>query len=484
MNTKIIKTFFFFSIIIGLVNCNPEKAENQSYNFGKVKIIMTADSTEFKLKDIGAVQFSEIEQLTEGQVWIFVYPEKKYQTFLGIGGAITDASAETFAKLPKENQDKFIKSYFDKNDGIGYSVIRTNMNSCDFSSDMYTYIDEGDKELKSFDIGHDKKFKIPLIKKALEYSPDANIFLSPWSPPAFMKSNNDMLHGGNLLPEYFQSWAEYYIKFIEEYKKEGIDIWGLTIQNEPKAVQRWESCIYSAQEERDFLKNYLGPTLYKNNLRDKKVIFWDHNRDLIPERAHVMLDDPEAKKYVWGIGFHWYEPWSGGEMMFNNVEEVHKMYPDKNLFFTEGCADSYDSTKILNWRNGEKYAHSMINDFNCGTVGWTDWNILLDQNGGPNHVGNFCFAPVHANTETGELIYTPSYYYIGHFSKYIKAGAKRISSVPSRSQLECTTFQNPDGQFVTIVLNRTDKKIKYMLHIENKAADIEILPHSIQTILY
>ncbi|MEZ4906282.1 MAG: glycoside hydrolase family 30 protein [Saprospiraceae bacterium] len=171
-------------------------------------------------------------------------------------------------------------------------------------------------------------------------------------------------------------------------------------------------------------------------------------------------------------------------MMFQNVEEVHKMYPDKNLMFTEGCADSYDSSRIMDWSHGEKYAYSMINDFNCGTVAWTDWNILLDQFGGPNHVGNYCFAPVHANTDTDELIFTPAYYYIGHFSKYIQEGAQRISNACSRSQLQCTTFQNPDGQYCTIVLNKTSNNIKYFLVIDGKTAEVEILPHAIQTLLY
>ena len=185
------------------------------------------------------------------------------------------------------------------------------MNSCDFSSDSYTYVKENDKTLESFNIDHDRKFKIPLIKKALQKSPESKTFFSPWSPPAFMKSNNDMLHGGKLLPDFYNTWADYYVKYIKEYQKEGIDFWGMTIQNETMATQIWESCIYTAEEERDFLKNYLGPTLSKNKLQSKKVIFWDHNRDLITQRANVMLTDKDAAKYVWGIGFHWYENWSG-----------------------------------------------------------------------------------------------------------------------------------------------------------------------------
>lgn len=324
-----------------------------------------------------------------------------------------------------------------------------------------------------------------MIKKAIETANgEVKLYASPWSPPAFMKDNNNMLKGGKLLPEFYQSWANYYVKFINSYQKEGIPVWGLTLQNEPMAVQRWESCIYTAEEERDFLKNYLGPTLKKAGLGDKKITVWDHNRDLISQRASTILDDAEASKYVWGIGFHWYENWSGGEQMFENIGKVYAMYPNKNLLFTEGCIEKFDAKKYQFWSNGERYGKSMINDFNNGTVGWTDWNILLDENGGPNHVGNFCFSPIHGDTKTGELIYTPSYYYIGHFSKFIGKEAKRISSVSSRSQLITTSFLNNDGKVVTIVMNQSGKKITYNLCIGTHATEVIILPHAIQTLVY
>ncbi len=249
------------------------------------------------------------------------------------------------------------------------------------------------------------------------------------------------------------------------------------------ATQRWESCIYSAAEERDFLKNYLGPTLKKEGLGDKKIIVWDHNRDLINQRANTILHDPEAAKYVWGIGFHWYEPWSGGTAMFENIGLVNRAFPDKNLLFTEGCVEAFDAKKYQFWANGERYGRSMINDFNNGTVGWTDWNILLDETGGPNHVGNFCFSPIHADTKSGELIFTPSYYYIGHFSKFIRVGAKRIISAASRSQLLTTSFMNTDGQIVVVVMNQSDLKISYNLCFDTKAAEIQIPPHAIQTLI-
>ncbi|MEM7548832.1 MAG: glycoside hydrolase family 30 protein [Bacteroidota bacterium] len=490
-NTCIIPVFILF-IIFG---CNIEKKEpvaklnsnsDISYEGREVSIFVTAKDATLRLSKVEGARFTAAKQPLETEIAVFVNPNKTFQTFLGIGGAITDASAEVFAKLPENKQKEFLDSYYDVDKGIGYSLARTNIHSCDFSSGSYTYVSGEDKSLNSFSIAHDKEFRIPLIKKAITSAGGALLlYASPWSPPAFMKSNNHMLRGGKLLQEYYDSWALYYTKFIKAYEQEGIPIWGITIQNEPMATQRWESCIYTAEEERDFLKNNLGPTMEKEGLGDKKIIIWDHNRDLINHRVNTILEDPEAEKYAWGIGFHWYETWTGGEPMFDNLGLINESYPSKKLLFTEGTAESFDPEKYQYWPNGEKYGLSIINDFNNGTVGWTDWNILLDEKGGPNHVGNFCFSPVHADTQTGELIYTPSYFYIGHFSKFIRPGAKRVSTASSRSILLSTSFMNDDRSIATIIMNPTEKKISYKLYVGSTTAlEQIILPRSIQTLVY
>jgi glucosylceramidase len=451
----------------------------------KVTVYTTAESTDLRLSKTDNLTFSELKQPTERQICVFVNPNKTFQSFLGIGGAITDASAEVFAKLSNEKQQEFLNAYYSTEKGIGYTLARTTIHSSDFSSGSYTYIDEGDTALKTFSIDHDRKYKIPLIKKATTAAGGKiTLYATPWSPPTFMKSNKSMLKGGTLLPEYFQPWADYYTKFVKAYEKEGIPIWGISTQNEPMAVQTWESCVYAAEAERDFVKNYLGPTMKKEGLGNKKIIAWDHNRDLMVQRANIVFSDPEASKYIWGMGFHWYETWAGGEPMFENVARVHEAYPDKNLMFTEGCVEKFDAKNYQLWTNGERYGTSMIHDFNNGTVGWTDWNILLDENGGPNHVGNFCFAPIHADTKTGELIYTPSYYYIGHFSKFIRPEAKRVSTSVSRSSLLSTSFLNKNGKMVTVVMNQSDAAVIYNLCIGTQAAEITILPNAIQTLVY
>lgn len=451
----------------------------------KVTVYTTAANTENKITPTETVSFKEMGQPLETQICVFVDPSKTYQTFLGIGAALTDASAETFAKMPVDKQQEIMTAYFDPAKGIGYTLGRTNIHSSDFSSGSYTYVQEGDKDLKTFSVEHDKQFRIPFIKQAIAAAGGKlTMYASPWSPPAFMKTNGSMLKGGKLKPEYYQTWANYYTKFIKAYEKEGMPIWGISIQNEPMATQKWESCLYTAEEERDFLKNYLGPTMQKAGLGSKKIIAWDHNRDLLYQRASTMLNDPEAAKYVWGIGYHWYETWAGGEPMFDNVKLVHETFPNTNLIFTEGCKEKFDLQKVNDWSLGELYGRSMINDFNNGTVAWTDWNILLDETGGPNHVGNFCFAPVHGNTKTGEVIYTNSYHYIGHFSKFIRPGAKRIISSPSRSQLISTAFTNTDGKTAVVVMNRGDKETPYFIWIAGFAAEIKSLPHSIQTLVF
>ena len=184
------------------------------------------------------------------------------------------------------------------------------------------------------------------------------------------------------------------------------------------------------------------------------------------------------------MGFHWYEDWSGGKQMFTNLGIVHETYPGVNLLFTEGCNGKFDTARYYDWSLAERYGEAMINDFNNGACGWTDWNILLDETGGPNHVGNFCFAPVHGNTKTGELIFTPAYFYIGHFSKFIRPGAKRISCSSSRSDLLTTGFINEDGSVIIVVMNQSPIGARYILCAGTGVAEIHILPHSIQTLVF
>ncbi len=447
-------------------------------------VYTTAEKTDLRLSQTAKLQSQKAQQPVEREIWVFVDPSRTFQSMVGIGGAITDASAETLAKLPKQQQDELLQAFFDPQKGIGFSMARTNIGSCDFSSDTYSYVDENDATLKSFNISHDEKYKLPLIKKAKAMAGGVlPLFVSPWSPPAWMKTNNKFVGGGKLLPKYAQTWANYYVKFIKAYEAQGIPVWGLSVQNEPMAIQTWESCIYTADEERDFIKTYLGPTLVKSGLATKKLVAWDHNRDLLFHRASTIMADPEAAKYVWGFGYHWYETWTGSAMQQENLKRVKESFPTKHLFFTEGCVEKYDASRLGDWSLGERYGESMIKDFNSGTEAWTDWNFVLDQTGGPNHVGNFCFAPVHADINTGKITYTNIFYYEGHFSKYVKPGAKRLACATMRSQLLATAFVNKNGKIVVVVMNPTDKQMNYNLMVGTQYSPVECLPHSIATVV-
>jgi len=289
-----------------------------------------------------------------------------------------------------------------------------------------------------------------------------------------MKTNNDILHGGKLKPEYAMVWAKYFIRFIEEYKKVGIPVWGLSVQNEPMAVQTWESCIFTAEEERDFVKKNLGPQLHAAGMSDLKLMIWDHNRGIMYQRAKTVLDDPEAAKYVWGTGFHWYV----GDH-FDNVRMVHDAWPDKNVIFTEGCNGPFDWKTINDWKWGEIYGRAIIHDLNNWAVGWTDWNILVDEKGGPNHVQNYCFAPIVGDTRDGSLHYMNSYWYLGHFSKFIRPGAQRIICSSNMDELIATAFINTDGSTIAVVMNESEKAMNIKLWIGGKAVSANLPEHSI-----
>ena len=487
------KLFYYWLLATGLVACqtsapNSEKSAGQkiksSVDYQNVQVFQTVRNSDDRITQKKTVNFENFAQPLETQACVFIDPLHHFQTFIGIGGAFTDASAEVFAQLSAARQQEFLTACFDPDKGNGYTLGRTTIASSDFSSSSYDYVAENDTSLSSFSVAHDEKYKIPLIRRALKVSGDRlNLFASPWSPPAWMKTNHSRLHGGHLLPSCRKAWAQHFVKFVQAYRKEGIDLWGLTVQNEPMASQIWESCIYTADEERDFVKNDLGPALWNAGLKSVKLIMWDHNRDLIFQRASVLLNDSDAARYIWGIGFHWYETWTGSSMQFDNLQRVKEAFPEKHLIFTEGCVEKFSAENLQTWHLGERYAHSMIHDFNEGTEAWCDWNLLLNDQGGPNHVGNYCFAPVHANLKKDSLIYTNSYYYIGQFSRFIKPGARRISASSNRDILQTTAFENSDGSIAVVVLNTTDQPLDYHLWLAGKGAALNSPAHSLMTLL-
>lgn len=445
---------------------------------GRIRLVQTARDTGDRLTNKGELSF--LKRPGSGSL-VEIDRGTTFQRIEGFGGAFTEAGGWALSQVSREERTRVIRDYFDPNDGLGYNLCRTHINSCDFSLGSYSYDDvDGDVELRHFSIDRDRKYLLPFIKDALSLpGVQFRLIATPWSPPAWMKSNGDMNRGGKVLDRYKKTWARYYCRYVKEYAKEGVSIWGVTVQNEPEATQTWDSCCYTAEEERDFIRHYLGPTLEEEGLAHIKILAWDHNRDRLYQRAKVILSDPVAARYVWGMAFHWY---SGDQ--FENVAKVSTEFPDKKLILTEACVECHGmGVGLHDWSIGERYAHNIIGDLNHGAAGWIDWNMVLDERGGPNHAGNFCNAPVIVDTKSGMVHRQSSYYYLGHFSKYIRPGAVRIQANTADRSLETTALQNPDGSVVVILLNTTNAERKATLKEKDMTADFTCPAHSILTLI-
>ena len=423
-----------------------------------------------------------VDLITDCMNVINIYPKVEFQKISSFGGAFTEASAHNYILMSEDRRKEMIEAYFGRS-GLCYNAGRIHMNSCDFGLGNYTYVEEGDLELKTFDISHDEKEVIPLICDAMKTAKEAgnetlHFLMSPWSPPAFMKTNGDMNHGGKLKTECREAWAEYYTKFIKEYKKRGIAIDALTVQNEPEAIQTWDSCIYTAEEEAEFVADYLGPAMRKSGLADVGIFIWDHNKEALFDRYETSLKNEKVKQYIKGAAVHWY---TGDH--FESIELVKKEYPDTEVIFTEGCVEYSRFADTKETAKAEMYAHDMLGNLNAGISAFYDWNLFLDEKGGPNHVGNFCAAPVMCNTENDTFEKRLSYYYIGHFSRYIQAGAIRIGITRFSTDIEASAFKNPDGSLVVLVLNRSDKEQNIVIKEQGSGVSVRIAAHSISTFI-
>ena len=408
---------------------------------------------------------------------INLYPEFKYQQAIGFGGAFTETSAYNLSLLNSDSQQKVITLLFGQN-GLGLNFCRTHINSSDFSLDEYTYVKDGDVNLKTFSIDRDKKYILPMIKAALKVNPDLRLFASPWSPPAWMKDNNSMIQGGRLLPEYYQTWADYFSRYLKEYQMAGIDFFAVTVQNEPKAVQTWESCIWTGKEEGEFAVNFLRPTLDRNGFGKTKIMIWDHNKERVMERAREAMSVPGAEKAIWGIAHHWY---SGDH--FDNLRMAHELFPDKPLIASENSVGG-TITGTSNWDRVERYAKETIMDFNNFTSAAVIWNLIVDSKGGPFHDRpNGTGAPIYIDENSKEFSLGPLYYAIGHFSKFIKRDAVRIGSSSYNDAVKVTAFSNPDGEIVVIVLNTTEKDATPKIRLNDYTAEFNLPAKSLQTLI-
>ena len=396
---------------------------------------------------------------------INIYPNISYQEFHGMGAAITEAAAYAYSLLPENKKKDFMNDYFGT---LKYSLCRISIGSCDFSLSSYSYAKKHD--LSDFSIEKDNKYIIPFIQDALKINPNLRFLASPWSPPSFMKNTKKLTLGGKLLTKYKQTYADYLVKFIKAYKELGININYITVQNEPNAIMLWESCLYNAEDEADFVANYLYPTFEKNNIKTK-ILVYDHNKEKLFKRAVDEFSNPAAKETISGIAFHWY---SGNH--FENIALCREQFPDKLLFHTEGC---FGFDKENSFQN--LYAHDIAEDLNAGVNGYTDWNILLDCKGGPNHKKNYCNSPVMLKEDNSDYIKTLAFYYIGHFSRFIQPGAHRIAFSKFSSDIKMTAFKNVDGSISVVMINGEHYNMDINICINNSMIKDTLEAQSIVT---
>ena len=447
-------------------------------------------------------------ETSHSHVIIQLNAEEKFQTITGFGGSFTETSASLLNRLSAANRKKILNAYFSEA-GANYSLTRTTMASCDFSLSNYTYANvPNDINLEHFTIEHDKKDIIPIILEAKSISKDGfNIIASPWSAPPWMKDNNNYV-GGKLLPEYNTTFALYFSKYIEAYKKEGINIWGITVINEPHGNgNNWESTLFTPKEMTHFVQNFLGPKLEKDGKKNIKILGYDQNRAGLKEWVDEMYREESEPNYFAGTAIHWYE--STYEIFPDDLQYAHKKAPNKHLIQTEACVDS----EIPHWQDNDwywqknatdwgwdwasekekylhpkyspvnRYANDIIGCLNNYVDGWVDWNMVLDTNGGPNWFKNWCVAPVIVNPEKDEVYFTPLYYTMAHFSKFIRPGAVRIGCKINNKDLVATAVLNPNGSTTMVVFNPTEKSQTLEIQYNKQIQIISISPNALQTVV-
>jgi len=484
-------------ILLAVVLFNKKEQEKL-----KVQVFQTsAQGNQFEVMELNV-------QKVQSKDTLILYPKHTFQKITGFGGAFTEASASLLNQMSNAKRKEILNAYFAE-DGANYSLTRTHINSCDFSLSNYSYAEVAeDTLLKHFSIKRDKSALIPMILEAQEISQEGfKIIASPWTAPPWMKTNNAW-NGGKLKKEYYDTWANYFLKYISAYRKEGIDIWAVTVENEPLGNDsNWESMHYTPEEMGEFVKNHLGPKFEAEKLH-QRILVYDQNRGKeLEEWADVLLKDKDLDKYIYGAAVHWYT--STNNVLEESLNYTHSIAPSKSIIQTEGCIDSevphwnedswYWSKEATDWgydwaleenkKNHPKYvpvyryARDMIGCLNNWVEGWVDWNMVLDRQGGPNLAKNWCIAPVIVDVEKDEVYYTPLYYTMMHFSKYIRPEAKRIKIALSDKKLLATAAINEDGSIVLVVLNMTTDARSFLLRLENREQPIQIAAQGLQTIL-
>lgn len=415
------------------------------------------------------------DQGLENQV-VNLYPDVKFETIEGFGGAITDAAAYVYSLMNEEQKRQLMTTYFSP-EKMNYGIVRIHMDSCDFSTEMYEAMsDAEDIEMKSFSFARTEKYILPMLEDAQKTAGrPLKLMLSPWSPPAFMKTNGQRTYGGSLKPEYRAMWANYICRYIVEFEKRGYQVQRMSLQNEPKAVQTWDSCIYTAKEEKEFLRDFMYPALKAHGLEHVEIFIWDHNKERVYERICEIVDD-STRDMVAGIAFHWY---SGDH--FEALELVRNKFCDKKMIISESCIEysKFEEADVIS--GALRLSHEIIGDLNHGMTAFYDWNLLLDEHGGPNHVGNFCHAPFLYDTVQKKLMPQLLQQHFEHFSHYLCPGSVRMGYSKYTEQVDVTAYQNPDGKKVVVMLNKSKEILPVNMRMQGEVVEFLLYPESITT---
>ena len=413
---------------------------------------------------------SGFQNYKDSSVTITLNPYKTFQTIKGFGGAITDAAAINIKSLKNSAaEDHLINSYYGVA-GIEYNLGRVPIASCDYSIREYTYLDTEDNfNLSTFALAiEDIAYKIPVLHAIFSAShKPVSLYASPWTAPAWMKTNNNEIGiswlKGKPGDKYHKTWAQYFVRFFEEYSKLGIKFWGVTVQNEPSngliVPSFWQSTGFTSQMERDFVKLDLGPALQGSAItKDLKVMILDDQRVFLPTWVENVLSDPDAAKYVSGIGVHWYQNRFAGPAL---LTDTHYKFPDTFILATEACNKwKPDRHHLGNWTEGVLYSSDIIDNLNHWAVGWVDWNMALNLDGGPNWAHNYDNSPIIVNSTAGEFYKQPMYYHLGHFSKFLPEGSVIIHSETNiASSLKFISAITPSKEKVLVILNRSSKDV-------------------------
>jgi glucosylceramidase len=508
-------------LILLLVGCSNKKA-TQDYDIEIYQTSQAGDNLKLKTN-----QHTQSSDSVKNKATLKLHPEQTFQKYIGFGASFTESSAWNLATIPVDLRKDVLTKLFSPTAGAGFTLTRTHINSSDYSNTHYTYLEAGDTDLSTFSIQQDiRGFSgdeneqvqgvqlvdstydlIPMILEASSIpGADFKIIASPWSPPSWMKTGETAeMTNGSLLPEYYGVWAKYLSMYVSAYADKGITLWGLTPQNEPLHYHdaAWDSNGFTPEQARDFLRDHLGPQLVQDGHLDLNdldaglhVLIYDHNKSTMIDYVTPTYEDPEASKYAWGTAFHWY---TNSELKENNyyaeeVKTLQETWPNKGMIHSESSIDIDAKDPVGQyWRAStdyagtfvpfETYAHDIITDLNHGTQGYVEWCSILSNQGQPNPYNNFNSAPVLINPATDEVIYTPLYYLLSHFSKFIRPDAHRIGLKGEHTNgLIYTAAKNTDGSIVVVVYNNNEEAYHLSLALGTNTFTSQIAPKAMQTI--